>query len=185
MSHCPLTRFPTTRWHVGGPCRADNPSVLNDSLTRYTFKDGTISLINAMIEDGKPEVRLSTPVKKVEDKGDHVVVPPRKGERIVAGSVVLALPMNVLQHRVLSRPALDPKLIEAAHEDTPAPEPAVIEVKGKVGGEGKPGLPGRLGSSPQRGGFTYAGRGPHAVHRLWRRSATRRVLDRDAVQQVI
>lgn len=60
---------------------------------RYTFKDGTISLINAMIEDGKPEVR--SPVK-VEDKGDHVVVTTQKGERIVAGSVVLALPMNVL-----------------------------------------------------------------------------------------
>jgi hypothetical protein len=28
-----------------------------------SFKDGTVSLIDRMVEDGKPEIRLSTPVE--------------------------------------------------------------------------------------------------------------------------
>lgn len=87
----------------------------NDALVRYKLKDGTIALINKMIEDGKPEVRLSTPVKKIEDKGDHTVVTTQNGDRIVAASVIIALPMNVLPNVEFS-PALDPALIEAGKQ---------------------------------------------------------------------
>lgn len=93
-------------WTLGG---------FNDTLVRYKLKDGTSALINKMVEDGKPEVRLSTPVKRVEDKGDHVVITTQKGEKIVAASVILALPMNVLPNLEFS-PALPATLIEAGKE---------------------------------------------------------------------
>ena len=87
----------------------------NDAVVRYKLKDGTIGLINKMIEDGKPQVRLSTPVKKIEDKGDHTVITTQSGEKIVAASVIIALPMNVLPNVEFS-PALDPALIEAGKQ---------------------------------------------------------------------
>ena len=34
-----------------------------------------------MIDDGKPEVRLSTPVKSVQDKGNKVVVTTVRNEK--------------------------------------------------------------------------------------------------------
>ncbi|AZO90192.1 monoamine oxidase [Stutzerimonas stutzeri] len=87
----------------------------NDAVVRYKLKDGTVALINKMIEDGKPQVRLSTPVKKIEDKGDHTVVTTQKGEKIVAATVIIALPMNVLPNLEFS-PALAPALIEAGKQ---------------------------------------------------------------------
>lgn len=185
MSHCPSDQASYNEMARWWALPGYNLSVLNDSLTRYTFKDGTISLINAMIEDGKPEVRLSTPVKKVEDKGDHVVVTTQKGERIVAGSVVLALPMNVLPNIEFS-PALDPKLIEAAHErHAGTGVKAVIKVKGKVGGEGK--LYGLADSDhPLNVVFTYAKAEDHTLFiGFGDDPAKLDVLDRDAVQQVM
>lgn len=185
MSHCPSDQVSYNEMARWWALPGYNLSVLNDSLTRYTFKDGTISLINAMIEDGKPEVRLSTPVKKVEDKGDHVVVTTQKGERIVAGSVVLALPMNVLPNIEFS-PALDPKLIEADHErHAGTGVKAVIKVKGKVGGEGK--LYGLADSDhPLNVVFTYAKAEDHTLFiGFGDDPAKLDVLDRDAVQQVM
>lgn len=104
----------------------------NESLVRYTFKDGTISLINAMMEDGKPELQLATPVKRIEDKGDHVVITTQKGQQITAGAVVVALPMNVV-HNVEFAPPLDSKVIEAAKEKhAGAGVKVFIKTKGKA-----------------------------------------------------
>lgn len=86
-----------------------------DASARYTFKKGTGSLLDAMLEDGKPEVRLSTAVKKVEDLGGRIRVTTAKGEEIIAGTVICTVPMNVLPGIEFS-PALDPKLVEAAKE---------------------------------------------------------------------
>lgn len=115
MAHCPTEQasyIEVARWWS---LPGWNLPIANDSVARYAFKDGTISLINAMIDDGKPDVRLSTPVKKVEDKGDRVIITTQKGEQFVAGSVIIALPMNVLPSVEFS-PPLDTKLVEAAKE---------------------------------------------------------------------
>lgn len=87
----------------------------NDALARYKFKDGTSALISKMIEDGRPEIRLSTPVKKIEDKGDHMLVTTQAGEGIIGASVIIALPMNVLPYLECS-PALAPALIDAGQQ---------------------------------------------------------------------
>jgi hypothetical protein len=102
----------TSRWWAlpGGTM-----SALSDAGGRYRFKDGTVSLINKMVEDGKPEIRLSTPVKSVDDRGDHVVVTTATGQRFTAATVIVGLPMNVLANVQFS-PALDPKLVEAGRE---------------------------------------------------------------------
>jgi len=102
----------TSRWWAlpGGTM-----SALSDAGGRYRFKDGTVSLINKMVEDGRPEIRLSTPVKAVEDRGDHVVVTTTAGQRFTAAAVIVGLPMNVIGNVQFS-PALDPMVVEAGRE---------------------------------------------------------------------
>ncbi|MGH8786951.1 MAG: flavin monoamine oxidase family protein [Cupriavidus necator] len=100
------------RWWAlaGGSMQA-----LHDAGGRYRFRDGTVSLIDKMVEDGKPEIRLSTPVRAVEDKGGHVVVTTARGERITAAAVMVALPMNVLPDVEFS-PPLPAGVIAAGRE---------------------------------------------------------------------
>lgn len=86
-----------------------------DAVGRYKFKHGTISLINAMIEDGKPEIRLSTVVSRVEDLDDKVRVTTEEGKVYYASAVISTLPMNVLPSVEFS-PDLHPKVKEAAKE---------------------------------------------------------------------
>lgn len=84
-----------------------------DSVGRYQLKDGTGRLIEKMIEDGAPEVRLSTPVKRIEDLGDRVRITTRNDEQIHAAAAVVTLPMNVLNDVEFS-PALPGGASEAA-----------------------------------------------------------------------
>ena len=84
-----------------------------DSGARFKLKTGTISLMRAMLEDGKSEVRLSSPVKKVVDLGDKVRITTSSGETITAGSTICTVPMNVLPTIEFS-PALDKRLVKAA-----------------------------------------------------------------------
>lgn len=108
-----------------------------DACGHYSFKDGTISLINAMLEEGKPEVRLSTPVTKVEDQGKRVLVTTQQGDVISAAAVIVAVPMNVLP-RIAFTPALDPALVEAAKEKhTGSGIKVFIRTKGALPGGGK------------------------------------------------
>ena len=112
-------------------------SLFVDSLGHYTFKDGTVSLINAMIDEGQPEVRLSSPVTKVEDQGNRVRVTTHQGDIISAGAVIIAVPMNVLP-RIAFSPALDPALVEAAKEGhTGSGIKVFVRTKGKLPTEGK------------------------------------------------
>ncbi|MFN8544070.1 MAG: FAD-dependent oxidoreductase [Candidatus Binatia bacterium] len=87
----------------------------SDSVARFKLRDGTVSLIEAMIDDGKPEVLLGTPVTRVE-QGDGVVrVTTEPGRTFRAPAVIVALPMNVLA-RVVFAPALDPAKLAASQE---------------------------------------------------------------------
>jgi monoamine oxidase len=107
VSHLEINRW----WALPG----SSMTALHDSCGRYRFKHGTVSLIDKMVEDGKPEIRLSTPVKSVQDKGDHVVVTTAGGERLTASAVIVGLPMNVVQN-VQFTPELDPLVAEAGRE---------------------------------------------------------------------
>ncbi|OXR35133.1 FAD-dependent oxidoreductase [Pseudomonas umsongensis] len=114
-----------------------NMTAFVDACGRYSFKDGTISLINAMIEDGKPQVRLSTPVAKVEEQGKRVLITTEGGEVIRAGAVIVTVPMNVLP-RIAFTPALDPALVQAAEEKhTGSGIKVFVRTKGKLPEAGK------------------------------------------------
>ena len=67
-----------------------------DALARFKLKEGTMSLVNSMIDDGKPEVRLNTPVASVRDLGEKAMVTTVTKEELSCGAVISCLPMNTL-----------------------------------------------------------------------------------------
>jgi len=87
----------------------------SDSVARFRFRDGTVSLIHAMLEDGRPDVRLGTPVAQVVQDGSQVEVTSEGGERFRARAVVAALPMNVLG-KIRFTPALQSAKLAASRE---------------------------------------------------------------------
>ena len=88
-------------------------SLMLDSGARFKLKKGTVALAQAMLEDGKSEVRLSTVVKKVEDLGAKVRITTTSGETVTAGAAICTVPMNVLPAIEFS-PALDKRISKAA-----------------------------------------------------------------------
>ncbi|MCY1504005.1 Pseudooxynicotine oxidase [compost metagenome] len=162
-----------------------NMTAFVDACGRYSFKDGTISLINAMLDEGKPDVRLSTPVTKVEQQGARVLVTTQQGETLRAAAVIVAVPMNVLP-RIAFTPALDPKLVEAAKEKHSGSGIKVfVRTKGKLPEDGK-----RIGVAgtghPINVLATYAKAEDHTIFVGF--GADPQMLDiqdRDAVQAVV
>ena len=63
---------------------------------RVTLAGGTVSLLRAIAGGADYETRLETPVESIEQTGDRVVVTTRAGERLEAGAVVVAVPLNAL-----------------------------------------------------------------------------------------
>jgi monoamine oxidase len=106
----------------------------NNATMRYKLKHGTISLIQAMLDDAKPEVQLSTPVKAVEDLGSQVKITTARGQTITAASVIVATPLNVIDN-IKFTPALPAAMTQAAQEKHAASNSykVLIKVKGKVG----------------------------------------------------
>jgi monoamine oxidase len=103
-----------------------------DVNARYQLKDGSIALIDSMIEDGKPEVKLNTYVKRIEQKTDHVVVSTAAGEVITAAAVVCTVPLNVLKDVEFS-PPIHPQKLAASKEGHPGRGFKVYaEVKGRI-----------------------------------------------------
>lgn len=160
-------------------------SLFVDSLGHYTFKDGTVSLINAMVDDGKPQVRLSSPVTKVVEQGDRVLVTTQQGDTLSAGAVIVAVPMNVLP-RIAFTPALDPALVEAAKEGHSGSGIKVfVRTKGKLPTEGK--LLGIADSKqPLNLLVTYAKAEDHTIFVGFGSDPEKLdIQDKDAVQQVV
>ncbi|MEN8181833.1 MAG: FAD-dependent oxidoreductase [Myxococcota bacterium] len=87
----------------------------SDSVARFRLRDGTASLIDAMVEDGRPEVRLATPVAEVAQDGTQVEITTQGGERFTARAAIAALPMNVLAN-IRFTPVLHPDKVAASRE---------------------------------------------------------------------
>ncbi len=76
---------------------ADNDwYMLEDIFELYKFKHGTKSLIDSIYEDGGAEIKLSTPVSKIEKTGDSHTVTTRDGQEFTAKAVITAIPINVI-----------------------------------------------------------------------------------------
>jgi monoamine oxidase len=79
------------------------------------IEGGTKALVDALLEDGAPELRLGTTVAEILGGEDGVVVGTADGERLEAGAVVLATPIATWAD-IRIEPALeDGKAEYAAH----------------------------------------------------------------------
>jgi monoamine oxidase len=86
-----------------------------DADSRYKLVGGTRRLIEAMVADGRPDVRLSSPVAAVDQDGDGATVSTRDGQTFSARAVVVTVPLNALR-AVEFRPALSSGKQEAVAE---------------------------------------------------------------------
>jgi monoamine oxidase len=103
-----------------------------DALARYHFRDGTISLISAMLADGKAELRLGTPVSRISQRSNQVEVTTGAGETLVARYAIVTVPMNTLD-AIEFAPALNPKKVAASRERHAGAGTKIwIKVRGKV-----------------------------------------------------
>lgn len=89
-----------------------------DATTRFQLKDGTVSLLNSIVEDGGAEVRLATPVKSIHDLGDKVVVTSSRGEKLTCGALISTVPMNTI-NAIDFQPPLPAGVTEAGKQGHP------------------------------------------------------------------
>jgi pseudooxynicotine dehydrogenase len=82
------------RWYA---LPGHNVTDMDDASSRYHLQDGTASLLNALMAEGKPELRLGTPVRRVIQAKDHITVVTNSGEELRAKAVVSTVPLNVLR----------------------------------------------------------------------------------------
>lgn len=74
-----------------------NEAWVLDDAPATKFARGTASLVEALADDGGAEIAYAAPVAEVADADGSVTVRTRSGERYVAGSVVVATPVNTWQ----------------------------------------------------------------------------------------
>ncbi|MBN3932602.1 FAD-dependent oxidoreductase [Streptomyces verrucosisporus] len=64
-------------------------------VNTYRPKNGTISLLRAILAEAAPTLCLNSPVAAVKQDGNRVCVITRDGRRFVAPEVIMAVPVNV------------------------------------------------------------------------------------------
>lgn len=72
----------------------EDGALLLRACSQFKLREGTIELINHMVAEGKPTVRLNTKVVSVEQEGQKVSVKCEDGSVVTAPACVVALPMN-------------------------------------------------------------------------------------------
>jgi monoamine oxidase len=111
----------------------NNVALAPDALSRYKIASGTSELIRRIADDAKGDVRLNSPVARIEQRGGAVLVSPRAGAPVSARAVVLALPPQVLKDLEFS-PSLSALKLEASRTGFPASGIKLYaEVKGRPG----------------------------------------------------
>lgn len=106
---------------------------LMDATTRFKLEGGTGGLIDAIIEDGSVDYRLSTVVKSIKDSGEKVAITTTRGETIHCGAVISTVPMNTIS-RISFEPPLPAGVIEAGNARHPGRGMKMfLKVKGDLG----------------------------------------------------
>jgi monoamine oxidase len=105
-----------------------------DSVGRYWLRDGMKTLIEGILADGRPELRLSTAVKSVQQQGDEVVVTTDAGEMVSARALVLTAPLNVLNQIEFTPPLSKEKRAAASEGHAGSGVKLHIKVRGQLGG---------------------------------------------------
>jgi monoamine oxidase len=105
-----------------------------DSVGRYWLRGGTKKLIEGILADGRPELRLSTAVKSVQQQGEEVVVTTDGGETVSARAVVVTSPLNVLNQIEFSPPLSSEKRAAASQGHAGSGVKLHIKVRDQLGG---------------------------------------------------
>ncbi|MEE1938031.1 NAD(P)/FAD-dependent oxidoreductase [Streptomyces sp. TRM 70361] len=82
--------MPAQWWSLGSLDRHGYHSIVS-----IRPEPGTLAVLEAMLADSPPELRLGSPVAAVADEGGRVVVTTRAGERFSARTAVVAVPVNM------------------------------------------------------------------------------------------
>lgn len=107
--------------------------VLWDMCARYKIKEGTHALIQAMVDEAKPDVLMATPVQAVKQDANGAEVTTVDGKAFKAKAVVVALPLNVLTD-VSFAPALSAvKLESSTQQHTGKGAKFYVRIKQKIG----------------------------------------------------
>lgn len=94
MSHAPCKEggfLEMLRWWAN---LGNNSIDFNNAVSRYKLKNGTISLINAMLDDSNAEVRLSSPISGISQNGAGVQIALEDGQTVTAKKVIVTMPLN-------------------------------------------------------------------------------------------
>lgn len=75
----------------------------------YHFANGTKSLVDALANDSGADIRLGSPVARVEHNSEGVVVSTRAGDTFTAAAGVVTLPINVWPNVEFEPPLSAPK----------------------------------------------------------------------------
>jgi pseudooxynicotine oxidase len=109
-----------------------DPGLFFEALAKYKFAEGTASLINAMVKDADPEIRLSAPVAAVKQNGEGVTVETREGEEMTAATAVVTVPLNVLGAIEFSPALSEGKRAAAAEGQASRGVKLWVEVQGRT-----------------------------------------------------
>lgn len=78
--------------------------LLLDICSHWRFREGTVSLAEAIRSDVRGEIRLGTTVTRVDERSDGVVVTTADGTEIAARACVLTVPIGVINSIELTSP---------------------------------------------------------------------------------
>lgn len=118
------------RWHQ---CGGGYFPTFMDAVARFSLKDGTQALLDNMLRDGGAQVRTTTPVRAVEDAGDHVKITTQRGDTLTAAAVICSLPMNTI-FNIDFKPALPAGVVAAGKQGhTGVGFKLYLKVRGDVG----------------------------------------------------
>lgn len=92
-----------------------NMEIYGESLSGFTFKEGTDSLVQPLIKDGKGKIILNAIVEKIEQNSDFVSVSTTK-KTFLAKKTIIATPLNTWKNIDFS-PALSKEKTELSKEE--------------------------------------------------------------------
>lgn len=96
----------------------NNVMSFNDRMVRFKLKAGTHALAQAMADDAKCPVRLSTRVTKVENTASGVAVHTENGDVLRAKLAIVTAPMNTLNRIAFTPPLMEAKQAAAREKHT-------------------------------------------------------------------
>ncbi|HKU34545.1 MAG TPA: NAD(P)/FAD-dependent oxidoreductase, partial [Paenarthrobacter sp.] len=102
------------RWTAGS---SGHWHLMHEASAIYRLKDGNDGLVNAIAEDTTADIRLNSPVTRVEHNHDGGTVTYGDGQQLQAKKIVITLPVNVL-HKLDVQPALAEGKLAPSRERT-------------------------------------------------------------------